>query len=107
MYVEDSQCRALWAAADEPTRDAIDLAYLTGQRPADTLKFKETDIRGGVLLVAQNKTGKRLRIAIIGELAKVIDRIMERKRVYKVRNLRYVRFDKARAVAGCPSSSAT
>lgn len=115
VYVEDAQYRALWEAADEPTRDAIDLAYLTGQRPADTLKFNETDIRDGALLVAQNKTGKRLRIAIIGELAKVIDRIMERKRAYKVRNLALIckedgqpltkcalrkRFDKARAVAG-------
>jgi integrase len=79
------------------------------------LKFKETDIRDGALLVAQNKTGKRLRIAVIGELAKVIDRILERKRTHKVRNLILIykedgqpltksalrkRFDKARAVAG-------
>jgi len=115
VYVEDAQYRALWEAADEPTRDAIDLAYFTGQGPADTLKFNETDIRDAALLVAQNKTGRRLRIAIVGELAKVIDRIMERKRAYKVRNLALIckedgqpltkcalrkRFDKARAVAG-------
>lgn len=115
VYIEDSAYQGLWNAADQPTRDAIDLAYLTGQRPADTLKFQETDIRDGVLAVTQNKTGKKVRITIIGQLAKVIDRVMERKRTHRVRSLALVcnedgqpltqyalrsRFDKARRAAG-------
>ncbi|HTN66558.1 MAG TPA: tyrosine-type recombinase/integrase, partial [Burkholderiaceae bacterium] len=67
----------------QPTRDAMDLAYLTGQRPADTLKFDERDIRDGQLTVTQNKTGAKLRISITGELAEVVDRILLRKRGIK------------------------
>jgi integrase len=56
-----------------------DLAYLTGRRPADTLKFAESDIRRGELWVEQGKRGKKLRITVTGELAVVIDRIRARK----------------------------
>lgn len=115
VYVEDSAYNAVWEAADKPTRDAMDLAYLTGQRLADTLQLRETDIRDGALAVTQNKTGKRVRISIVGQLAKVIDRVMERKRTNKIRSLALVcnedgqpltqcalrsRFDKARRTAG-------
>lgn len=115
IYVEDHEYQALWNAADEALRDALDLAYLTGQRPADTLNMAETDIRGGVLHVRQSKRGKKLRIAVTGRLATVIDRIMIRKRSYKVRSFVLVckengqpltyyalrhRFDKAREKAG-------
>ncbi len=60
--------------------DAMDLALLTGQRPADVLKIKRTDIRDGALWIVQNKTGARLGIEITGELAAVIDRINARPR---------------------------
>jgi integrase len=78
-YIEDTVYQAVWAAAEVPLQDAMDLAYLTGQRPADVLKLSSTDIQDGELTVVQNKTGKRLRIAIEGELATVIDRIKARK----------------------------
>ena len=42
------------------------------------LKLKRTDIRDGALCVTQNKTGARLEIEFIGELAAVIARIIER-----------------------------
>jgi len=115
IYVEDHEYEALWSAADEALRDALDLAYLTGQRPADTLNMTEVDIREDVLHVRQSKRGKKLRIAISGQLSTVINRILERKRTYKVRNLALVckedgqpltyyalrhRFDKAREKAG-------
>ncbi|WP_454874792.1 tyrosine-type recombinase/integrase [Paraburkholderia xenovorans] len=79
VYVEDDVFRRVWVVADEPTRDAMDLAYLTGQRPADTLKFCESDIRGGELWIQQGKRGKKLRITVTGELAVVIQRILDRK----------------------------
>jgi len=82
VYVEDDAFNAVWGEADISTRDAMDLAYLSGQRPADTLKFDERDIRDGVLHVAQGKTKKKLRIAVVGELASVIERIRLRKAGY-------------------------
>mgnify|MGYP002134247567 FL=1 len=36
----------------------MDLALLTGQRPADVLKLTRADIRDGALHLKQNKTGK-------------------------------------------------
>jgi len=58
----------------EPTlRLAIELAYLTGQRPADVLKMRETDIQDGCLLVEQGKTKKKIRIRIVGRLKELID----------------------------------
>ena len=58
----------------------MDLALLTGQRPANALKLKRTDIRDGALWVVQNKTGQRLGVEMTGKLAAVIARINERPR---------------------------
>lgn len=46
---------------------------LTGQRPADVLKIKRTDVRDGALWIVQNKT--KWAIEITGELAALIERI--------------------------------
>lgn len=78
-YIDDSIYKMVWDAAESPLRDALDLAYLTGQRPADVLKLSRADIQDGALVIVQNKTGKRLRIAIEGELAAIIERIKDRK----------------------------
>jgi len=114
IYIEDVVLEAVWNAADTPMRDALDLAYLTGQRPADTLAMRITDIREGALTVQQGKTNKKLRIEIIGELADLIARIEKRKDGYKVHSLVLIctetgraltegalrsRFEKARAAA--------
>jgi integrase len=73
-----------------------------------------TDIRDGVLMVAQGKTQKKLRIEETGELAALIAKIEKRKESYKIHSLALVcnetgraltegalrsRFDKARIVA--------
>lgn len=79
VYVDDATYQAAWDAAGEPLRDAMDLAYLTGQRPADTVLMSEKDIRNGFLHVQQGKTSARLRIEISGQLAVVLDRIRARK----------------------------
>ena len=88
-YIEDVTYKAVWDAADWPTRDAMDLAYLTGQRPADVLKMRLPDIRDGFLWLTQGKTRKKLRMAIAGELAKLIERIQGR--AYKVTSLALIR----------------
>ncbi len=82
-YVYDDAFKAVWEKADVPTREAMDLAYLTGGRPADLLKIEERHLREGSIEVRQNKTGHKLRIEIRGELAALIDRIKARKRAMK------------------------
>lgn len=84
IYIEDDVYKRLYEHADEPTRDAMDLAYLAGQRPQDTLNYDERDIRDGHLFIGQGKTGKKLRMEVTGELKEVIDRIRARKATYKV-----------------------
>ena len=79
-YVTDEEFAAVWAKADATLRDAMDLALLTGQRPSDVLKMRREDIREGALFIAQNKTGAKRAIEIIGELAEVIKRIRARPR---------------------------
>lgn len=115
VYVDDKTYHAVWQAADQATRDAMDLAYLTGQRPADILKLDERHIINDELHIRQNKTGVQLRIQIMGELAHLLARIKARKTTYKLRSTQLIvdetgypisplalrsRFDKARERAG-------
>lgn len=82
VYVDDEQFTAVWEKAKElkkpEVQDAMDLAKLTSQRPADVLKMSRMDLREGYLEVRQGKTGKRLRISVEGELSEVIERIKAR-----------------------------
>lgn len=113
VYVTDEAFMAVYAAAHPTLQDAMDIAYLTGQRPADVRKIKRSDIRDGYLHIVQNKTGAHLRIAVEGELRRVIERINGRPK--KVTGLYLIqdesgraltqdamrsRFDKARETAG-------
>jgi len=83
-YTTDAVFKAVWECGSEPLRDAMDLTYLTGQRPGDALKSTEHEISDNYLEIQQGKTKQKLRIAIVGELAALIERIKERKRKYKV-----------------------
>lgn len=88
IYVEDDEMAVIMAHGDEPLREAIDLAYLTTQRPCDLRDMSETDIRDGCIEVEQDKTGAKLRIEVVGALAELIDRIRARKAAIKgVRSL--------------------
>ena len=115
VYIENELYQMVWEKADIPTREAMDIAYLTGQRPADVLKLTESDIRDDVLYIQQNKTSRKVRIAITGELQTVLSSIADRKVAilsiskYLIVNeqgqhLTYSalrqRFDKARSAAG-------
>ena len=95
-YVEDTVFKAVWDAADDPVRDAMDIAYLIGQRPADVLKISRADIKDGEIWVTQNKTGKKLRISIEGELQKVVERIKSRS--HKVTSLKLIVNEKGEAL---------
>ena len=77
-YVTDEEFELVKQHAHYTVADAMDIALLTGQRPADVLKIKRSDIHDGALWIIQNKTGTRLGIEITGELAAVIARITQR-----------------------------
>ncbi|MDR5800612.1 tyrosine-type recombinase/integrase [Caballeronia sp. LZ001] len=76
-YVDDQTYQAVWNEADDPTRNAMELAYLSGQRPADVLKLTRADVHDGAIWLEQNKTGQRLRIAVQGQLADLINRLKD------------------------------
>lgn len=79
IYIDDDVYAAVWEAAEPHLRDVLDVAYLTGQRPADVRKMTLADTKGGAIPVKQNKGKKKLRVAIEGELAVVLQRIKDRK----------------------------
>jgi integrase len=79
-YISDAEFGAIRAAAPEWVQDAMDLALLTAQRPGDLLGWRLSDAQEGHLQVRQGKTGTRLRIAIVGELAALLDAIRARPR---------------------------
>jgi len=82
--VTDAVYKAVWMAGSWPLRDAMDLAYLTGQRPGDTVSMTIRDIVDGKITVKQGKTKKKLRILVEGELKTLLERIERRKAGYKI-----------------------
>ncbi len=79
VYVDDEVLQAVYDAADQVLRDAIDLAYLTGQRPADVRDLDRRHIKNGVLSFRQAKTRAPIQLSITGELKVLIDRLLARK----------------------------
>ena len=82
-YANDVVWAAVYSKAPQELKDAMDLAYLTGQRPADVLMMRKDDVETGFLMVQQNKTGKRLRIRVnsdgqVNSLGKLLSQIAER-----------------------------
>lgn len=74
---------AVYGVAGPELREAMDLAYLTGQRPADVIVMRSDDIDGDYFLVTQSKTGQKLRILMRTEagensLGKLVREITER-----------------------------
>lgn len=91
FYVDEAVWLAVYQHSPVELQDAMDLNYLTAQRPADVLKMTRTDIKEVALEVRQGKTNKRLRILLDRtdgtrtELGQLLDRIRARPR--KVRSL--------------------
>lgn len=96
-YVTDDEFEKVKRHAHHTVVDAMDLALLTGQRPADVLKLKRADIRDGALWIVQNKTGTRLAVEITGELEQVIERVTKRPR--KVHGLYLVQDDNGKPLS--------
>ena len=84
VYIDDRVYKAVYDKGDEPLRDAMDLVYLTGQRPGDVRRMSDHDIADGYLEVKQSKTAVPLRFEIAGELEVLLERIATRKATHKV-----------------------
>lgn len=78
IYVRDEIVRIVWEFSEPPLQDASDMAYLIAQRPADVFKLLPEDVGDEWIFIRQNKTRKKLRISITGELATLVDRIRAR-----------------------------
>lgn len=61
-YANAAVWDAVYAVAEQELKEAMDLGYLTGQRPADVLIMRSDDTEGDYFLVTQGKTGQKLRI---------------------------------------------
>lgn len=78
VYVSDMDLALVYKHAGDVIKDCLDLAYLTGQRPSDVRKMRWDQIKDDALELKQGKTGAKMRIALVGELAEVIARIRAR-----------------------------
>lgn len=120
VYIEDDVFQAVYAEGDQALRDAMDLAYLTGQRVADTRTMDQRAVSEGFLHVKQGKTKAKRRIEVVGQLADLLERIAARKVTYKVHSTRLIvddlgqpltermlrdRFARARETAGIEKGS--
>lgn len=65
-------------AGDPLVRLAVHLLYFTGQRIGDVCKLRWGDIRGGYVSLVQQKTGKRVEVHLIADLAVELDRTPKR-----------------------------
>lgn len=123
IYVGDDVYQRVYQKGDAALRDAMDLAYLTGQRVGDVWAMDIRQVTPRGLLIQQSKTENKVTMEISGELATLLERIAKRKseklpngreKPYSTRlivddsglalgraALRY-RFDKAREDAGVP-----
>ncbi|GFM49024.1 integrase [Pseudomonas cichorii] len=95
FYATEAIWKAVYEEAAQELRDAMDLAYLAAQRPADTLKMALSDLTEEFLLVGQNKTDKRLRIrlSIDGkptQLGLFISDLLERRTLAGIKNSRLI-----------------
>ncbi len=80
-YATDAVYFAVYEAAEQALKDAMDLAYYTGQRPADVMQYRWSDIHDGALWVKQDKTGAKLRVEISGDLERLLQAIRSRPMV--------------------------
>lgn len=85
-YAEDDVWSAVRAAGGALLQDAMDIAYLAGQRPGDVLKLTLANVAPDELRLQQSKRGAKLRVLLINgdgkrnQLGQTIDRILARPR---------------------------
>ncbi|WP_426160717.1 tyrosine-type recombinase/integrase [Pseudomonas sp. DWR1-3-2b2] len=85
----------MYEAAVQELKDAMDLAYLTGQRPADALKVATTDLNAGFLMIKQGKSAKKLRLRLEEDgvesgLSAFINDLQERRALNGIKTSRLI-----------------
>lgn len=85
----------MYTEAVQELKDAMDMAYLTGQRPADVLKVAVTDLNAGFLMVKQGKTEKKLRLLLEDDgvqsgLSAFISNLQERRTLAGIKTSRLI-----------------
>jgi integrase len=94
IYISDDMLDAVYSKAAIDLKDAMDLAYYIGQRPADVITMRKVNAKDGYLEYRQGKTGTPQRIALIGPLAELLERIERRKAEHAVTSI-YLLVDEA------------
>jgi len=94
-YAGDIVWNAVYTEAVQELKDAMDLAYLTGQRPADVLKVATTDLNAGFLVIEQGKTEKKLRLrledaGVQSALSTFINDLQERRALAGIKTSRLI-----------------
>ncbi|BBE09433.1 Phage-related integrase [Mycoavidus cysteinexigens] len=84
VYIDDELFTLVKSYGLPPLQEAMDLMYLTGQRPGDVMKLTEHHIQDGELILRQSKTKTALRIVISAALFDVFARIRSRKTTHKI-----------------------
>ena len=79
VYITDEQYWRLYECAERHLQLLMLVAYFIGQRVADCLKIRTTDIKDGELWIEQNKVQTKVRIKLTGELAEVLDLILRER----------------------------
>lgn len=72
--ISADEYKAIWNAAPPQLRAIMDVCYLTGQRIGDVLAIRLVDISREGIAFQQEKTGKRLTVAMTPEIEEAIGR---------------------------------
>lgn len=109
VYIEDEIYTAIYKMACRPVQDAMDLAYLTGQRPADTLRISQAHIRSDVLELrpgkTQDSTRAKIRLRLVNELGHrnalgtLIDRLKRQAEAHSVHSLLLIQNEQGQALS--------
>lgn len=75
-YITDADFSVIFAKAPAYVRSAMELAYLTGQRQADILKLRRSQLQDEGIYFKQSKTGKELIVRWTRELRAAVDRAL-------------------------------
>ncbi|CAG9259181.1 hypothetical protein BDI4_60100 [Burkholderia diffusa] len=76
ILIDDELYAAVYTVADQPLRNAMDLADLCAQRPSDVLRVQRSNIVRGNLIFRTQKTGAFVTVQITGDLAALIERLL-------------------------------
>lgn len=77
-YVEHAELSSAIDRAGEPLQDLLAVAYLTGIRQTDLRDLRRDQVRGGMLVIDESKTGKKREHEITPTVRVFLDRALAR-----------------------------